>query len=111
MSEPIKRPIVEAPFTQERYIRLLKERLHSLMLSSSTTVMSEAKINEMIAMCDVLISDNCTTMMQELPEKYYGIIGHSGQVGTTTDPDDMWFEEPDYEVVEITKEEYDAANE
>lgn len=109
MSEPIQRPIVEAPFTQERYIRLMKERLKSLMLSSSTTLMTEEKINELIYMCDVLIEDNCTTMMRELPEKYYSIIGDSGQVGKTGDPDDVWFEEPDYKMVEITKEEYDAS--
>jgi division protein CdvB (Snf7/Vps24/ESCRT-III family) len=115
MNDTIKKVMVENPFRQREYLKLMKERITELkdLGFNLTPLGREKKIKELDQMIDVLIDDNSTIMNDQLPEKYYAIIGGCSrlQIGVCVDPDDVWYEEPEASVREISKEEFDAYGE
>jgi hypothetical protein len=101
MVETMKKVKIEAPFKQREYIKLLKETARSLQGSAIR--------EKLLQMCDVLINDDYRRMSKEIPEKFYEIIGGSSGliVGKCIDPDDVFTEEPQASVREISKEEFE----
>lgn len=108
--EKIYRPVVEKPFLQQRYLEEMKKeaRYMQAMTGIITPDERDAFIDKMIHMTGVLMENDYSQMERELPPQYYAIMGSVGQIGKTSDPDDMWAEEPHCWIKPISKEEFDG---
>ncbi len=107
MAERFSKVVVEKPHLQMRYLELLKQKVVAAKRGSGDEL--EDIVEKMHGMVDVLINQDYSQMRKALPEAYYEVIGgYTGLiVGKTTDPDDLWAEEPNYQIREITKEQFD----
>lgn len=110
--ERINKVEVYAPFLQRRYIKSMREKIEAAQ-SQPDTISPEQRdklLEELHHMTVVLEKDSYAEMQKELPEQYWAIMsryGDIGKIGSTSDPDDIWAEEPDCWLKPISKEEFE----
>ncbi|MNP01710.1 hypothetical protein D3C76_935350 [compost metagenome] len=103
----ITRPVVEKPFLQQRYLEKMAQDLRKCQMDLIAEGKEIPELDRLLHMTGVLIEQDYSQMERDLPPAYYAIMGHVGQIGKTSDPDDMWAEEPHCWIRPLTKEEFD----
>lgn len=91
---------------ERRYINHIKNEVEKIMSTTSDAYVKKQPGN-IVEKLNVLGQDDVHAMKEQLPTLYYKVGRYSEFViGKTTDPDDVFEEEPHSTFVEISEEEF-----